>query len=104
MATTDLLSHLEAIVVAVSNVEWKNGVEVSEEINYSAAAAAEKWALGMEWDELVGRTKAEPGDLVRLLSRTGEALRQLANLRESNSEAASIAHAAADTLLREPVR
>ncbi len=102
--STDLLSHLEAIVVAVSNVEWKNGVEISEEINYSAAAAAEKWALGMEWDELVGRTKAEPGDLVRLLSRTGEALRQLANLRESNPEAASIAHAAADTLLREPVR
>ncbi len=102
--TTDLLSHLESIVVAVSNVEWKNGVEIAEEINFSAAAATEKWALGMEWDELVGRTKAEPGDLVRLLSRTGEALRQLANLRDSNPAAAAIAHAAAETILREPVR
>ena len=35
----------------------------------------------MSWDELVDRTRAEEGDLVRLISRTGEALRQLANLR-----------------------
>ena len=48
-----------------------------EEINYSAAAAAERWTAGMEWDELVDRTRAEQGDLVRLFSRTGEALRQL---------------------------
>ena len=73
----DILANFEDIVVSVSNVEWKNGVEPAEEINYSAAAAAERWTAGMEWDELVDRTRAEEGDLVRLLSRTGEALRQL---------------------------
>ena len=101
---TDILANFEDIVVAVSNVEWKNGVEPAEEINYSAAAAAERWTAGMEWDELVDRTKAEEGDLVRLLSRTGEALRQLANLRDSNPAAASIAQIAAEAILREPVR
>ena len=100
----NLLADFEEIVITVSNVEWKNGVEPAEEINYSAAAAAERWTAGMSWDELVDRTRAEEGDLVRLLARTGEALRQLANLRESNPAAAAIASAASDAMLREPVR
>jgi superfamily II RNA helicase len=100
----DILADFENLVVKVSNVEWKNGVEPAEEINYSAAAAAERWTAGMVWDELVDRTRAEEGDLVRLLSRTGEALRQLANLRDSNPKAAAIASAASDAILREPVR
>lgn len=100
----EVLSEFERIVVAVSNVEWKNGVEPAEEINYSAAAAAERWTAGMDWDELVDRTRAEEGDLVRLLSRTGEALRQLANLRKSNPHAAAIASQASEAMLREPVR
>ncbi|MEO7539905.1 MAG: helicase-related protein [Pyrinomonadaceae bacterium] len=100
----DLLTKFEEIVRSVSNVEWKNGVEPSEEINYTAAAAAERWTAGMEWDELVDRTRAEEGDLVRLLARTGEALRQLANLKGSNPGAAIIAAAASEAMLREPVR
>lgn len=100
----DLLGDFADLVVRVSNVEVKHGVEPAEEINYSAAAAAERWTAGMVWDELVDRTKAEEGDLVRLLSRTGEALRQLANLRESNPAAAAIAAAASEAILRDPVR
>ncbi|HVF46587.1 MAG TPA: hypothetical protein VNA17_03380 [Pyrinomonadaceae bacterium] len=100
----EILGNFEDIVVGVSNIEWKNGVEPAEEINYSAAAAAERWTAGMSWDELVDRTQAEEGDLVRLLSRTGEALRQLANLRKSNPAAALIAAAASDAIMREPVR
>jgi len=100
----DILADFEDIVVNVSNAEWKNGVEPVEEINYSAAAAAERWTAGMEWDELVDRTRAEEGDLVRLLSRTGEALRQLANLRESSPIAAATAFAASEAILRDPIR
>lgn len=100
----DILSNFENLVVAVSNVEFRHRVVPAEEINYSAAAAAERWTAGMSWDELVDRTKAEEGDLVRLLSRTGEALRQIANLGSSNPKAAAIASAASDIMLREPVR
>lgn len=101
---TDILVNFEDLVMTVSNVEWKLGVEPAEEINYSAASAAERWTGGMEWDELVDRTRAEEGDLVRLLSRTGEALRQLANLKDTNPTAASIAFAASEKILREPIR
>lgn len=100
----DTVSDFEEIVYRVSNVEWKYGIEPAEEINLSAAAAAERWAGGMSWDDLVRKTGAEEGDLVRLLSRTGEALLQLAQLRESNPIAAGIASATADILLREPIR
>jgi len=100
----DVITEFEDIIYAVSGVEWKLGVEPSEEINLSAAAAAEHWADGTAWEELVFRTKAEEGDLVRLLSRTGEALMQIAQLKNSNPQAAEIARATAEILLREPIR
>ncbi len=100
----EVLTELEDIIYDVSNIEWKSGVEPAEEINFSAAAAAERWAEGMKWDDLVYRTKAEEGDLVRLLSRTGEALLQVAQLRESNPKAARTAGETAEIILREPVR
>jgi ATP-dependent RNA helicase HelY len=100
----DRITAFEDIIYAVSGVEWKLGVEPSEEINLSAAAAAETWADGVSWDELVFRTKAEEGDLVRLLSRTGEALMQIAQLRSSNPAAAALASETVDIILREPIR
>ena len=100
----DAISSFEDIIYDVSNAEWKEGIEPTEEINLSAAAAAERWAAGMAWNDLVSRTKAEEGDLFRLLARTGEALVQVANLRGSNPKAATIARVTADAILREPVR
>jgi superfamily II RNA helicase len=100
----DLLSEFESVIYDISKIEWRFGVEPAEDINYSAAAAAERWAAGMDWATLVARTKAEEGDLVRLLSRTGEALLQVAHLREANPKAADTAYTAAEIVLREPVR
>ena len=101
----DTLSEFEEIVFEVSNVEWKYGVEPAPEMNFSAAAAAEEWAAGeTAWEDLVHETKAEEGDLVRLLSRTGEALMQIANLKKANPRAAAVARETADVILREPIR
>ncbi|MEP7211439.1 MAG: hypothetical protein ABI791_00070 [Acidobacteriota bacterium] len=100
----DTISTLEEVIFDVSNAEWNEGIEPAEEINLSAAAAAERWASGIEWTQLVDKTKAEEGDLVRLLSRTGEALMQIANLKDSNPEAAQTAKETAMIILRSPVR
>ena len=99
-----LLAWFEEIAFDVSTEEWKQGVEAAPEINFSAAAAAANWAGQAEWIELVHETRAEEGDLVRLLSRTGEALLQVAGLRETHATAATTARTAADIVLREPVR
>jgi superfamily II RNA helicase len=100
----EVLTKFEDIIFDVSNVEWKNGIEPAPDMNFSAAATAERWADGMAWSDLVFQTKAEEGDLVRLLSRTGEALMQIAHLKESNPEAAAIARSTAEIILREPIR
>jgi ATP-dependent RNA helicase HelY len=103
-AVVSLLVQFEEIAFDVSTVEWKEGVEAASEINFSAAAAAAKWAGEAEWTELVHETRAEEGDLVRLLSRTGEALLQVAGLKETHPAAANTARATAEIVLRDPVR
>ncbi len=103
-AIVGLLVQFEEIAFDVSTEEWKQGVEAAPEMNFSAAAAAAHWAGEAEWTALVHETRAEEGDLVRLLSRTGEALLQVAGLRETHPAAATTARAAAEIVLREPVR
>ncbi len=100
----EVLTEFENTVFKVSNAEWKFGVEPAPEMNFSAAATAEAWAEGASWDDLVRNTKAEEGDLVRLLSRTGEALMQIASLRDSHPEAANKARLTSEIILREPIR
>ena len=100
----DVLGEFENIVFDVSNIEWKNSIEPAPDMNFSAAATAEAWAEGVSWEDLVFYTKAEEGDLVRLLSRTSEALMQIANQKESNTEAARLARDTATIILREPIR
>jgi len=98
------LAGFEDLAFKVSSVEWKFGVEPAPELNFSAAAAAAAWATGSDWPALVRQTGAEEGDLFRMLSRTGEALLQIAGLRRTHAAAANIAAVAADAVLREPVR
>jgi superfamily II RNA helicase len=100
----DIIEEFDQVLYEVGSAEMKNGIPPVEDVNISAAAAAEAWANGWEWDRLVERTGAEEGDLVRLLSRTGEALLQLAKLRDTNKPAADVADAAAEAVLRDPVR
>jgi len=98
------LAQIEEVAFTVSTEEWKQGIEPAPESNFSAAAATANWATGMEWSDLVDETRAEEGDLFRMLSRTGEALLQIAGLRKAHPRAAQTASIAADAVLREPVR
>ena len=103
-AIVGVLIKFEEIAFEVATEEWQQGIEAAPEINFSAAAAAAHWVGGSDWIELVRETRAEEGDLVRLLSRTGEALLQIAGLRQTHPEAARTAASAAEIILREPVR
>ena len=103
-AIVSLLVRFEEVSFEVSTEEWNQGIEAAPEINFSAAAATAQWAGGALWPTLVHDTRAEEGDLVRLLSRTGEALLQIAGLRQTHPHAANLAAQAAEIVLREPVR
>ncbi|MBV8856279.1 MAG: DEAD/DEAH box helicase [Acidobacteria bacterium] len=98
------LAKFDRIAYDVASVEWQQEIEPAPEINFSAAATAARWAAGMDWATLVRRTRAEEGDLFRMLSRTGESLLQVSNLTDAHPEAARVAAEAASAVLREPVR
>jgi superfamily II RNA helicase len=98
------LARFEDIGFKVSAEEWKYGIEPTPELNFSAAGAAVLWADGVSWSEVVRQTRAEEGDLFRMFSRTGEALLQIAGLHRSHPQAAQRAAAAAEVVLREPIR
>lgn len=98
------LSRFEDIGFKVSGEEWKYGIEPAPGLNFSAAGAAVLWASGVTWSEIVRQTRAEEGDLFRMFSRTGEALLQIAGLHRSHPQAAQMAAAAAEIVLREPIR
>jgi ATP-dependent RNA helicase HelY len=98
------LARFEDIGFKVANEEWKYGVDPAPELNFSAAATAARWASGTDWSTLVQETRAEEGDLFRLLSRAGEALLQVAGLRKAHPEAAHTSDLAAEIMLREPLR
>jgi len=100
----DTLSRFEDLGFKVANEEWKHGIEPAPEMNFSAAAAAARWAAGGEWSSLIRETRAEEGDVFRMLSRTGEALLQVAGLKKVHAAAARTASLAAAVVLREPVR
>jgi ATP-dependent RNA helicase HelY len=100
----NVLAQFEHVAYGVATKEWEHGLEPAPEINFSAAATAALWTNGIEWNKLVQETRAEEGDLVRMLSRTGEALMQIAGLKTAHASAARIAAQAAEAVLREPVR
>jgi len=100
----ETLARFENIGFKVSTEEWKYGVEPAPEPNFSAAATAAHWAAGVDWSALVADTRAEEGDLVRMLSRTGEALLQVSRLARVYPEVAQMAITTAEIILREPVR
>jgi superfamily II RNA helicase len=103
-ALVTALARFEEVAYKVATEEWKQGLEPAPELNFSAAATTARWAEGAEWADLVRETRAEEGDLVRMLSRTGESLLQVAGLRRAHSQAARVAAQAAEAILREPVR
>ena len=103
-AIVDTLAQFEDIGFKVATEEWKYGVESAPELNFSAAATAARWAAGAQWPTLVQETRAEEGDLFRMLSRTGEALLQVAALGKVHPQAARTAATTAAVILREPVR
>ena len=67
------------------------------------AAALYFWARGMEWSDVIEKIGMAEGDLVSLISRTADNLRQISSLRESHPETAALAARARDIILREPV-
>ncbi|MFB3925398.1 MAG: DEAD/DEAH box helicase [Syntrophales bacterium] len=68
-----------------------------------ASVALYHWAKGMEWEKVTEKSGLAEGDLVMLISRTADHLRQMASLKDTHPQIASLAAEARESILREPV-
>ena len=75
----------------------------TEPLPFWTSAAIYGWAAGVEWDRIVQRTRIAEGDLAMLISRTADSLHQIASLKDTHPQTASLAAEARRAILREPV-
>lgn len=68
-----------------------------------ASLALYHWARGLDWNLITGSLRIADGDLVMLISRTADNLRQIGSLRETHPALAALAMEARDVIMREPV-
>jgi len=61
------------------------------------------WARGTSWQAITEQINIADGDFAMLITRTSDNLRQIASLKESHPEVASLAYEAMGMILREPV-
>lgn len=95
---SNMLGSLENII----SLKVDRGFE-SPEIQFWPAVVLYLWARGMAWDQLLLHVPIEEGDMVSLIVRTADHLRQIANLKDTHPELASAAASSVPLILREPV-
>ena len=71
-------------------------------IRFWPAVALFLWAGGAPWDRLLFAVPVDEGDMVSLVLRTADHLRQVADLRETHPTIASRAEEAIEAILRPP--
>jgi superfamily II RNA helicase len=67
------------------------------------AVALYHWARGLDWSAVIEKVGMAEGDMVMLISRTADNLRQIAALRDTHPHVAALAARARESILREPV-
>jgi superfamily II RNA helicase len=73
------------------------------EVLFWPSASLYLWARGASWEELMAAVTVDEGDIVSLITRTADHLRQVAGLSDTHPELAARAEEAVESILREPV-
>jgi len=105
MHVTDMEHVFEKLVDCIKQIrvlKAKRGFE-SPPILFWPAAAVYMWARGVSWERLLEFVQIDEGDIASLITRSGDHLRQVINLRETHPQLSSVAEEAIELLLREPV-
>lgn len=88
----------------VSKLQDKHGVEVGIHFNPIASGLVEAWTQEFPWDRLIAATNIDQGDLVRMIRRTADLLRQLARLPDAPDDVSRRARLALMMLYRDPIK
>lgn len=99
-AMFDILKELKRI----TKLQERHGVDVPVLLNPVASGLVEAWAEGLPWERLMGATNISEGDLVRIIRRSADLLRQLSHIEGIPEELVRNARNAAKLIVRDPVK
>lgn len=98
------LAEIVTIAKKVGKTQDQYGVTTNVTIDSTAAGLVEAWAQGMPWERLIRLTDIGEGDLVRLIRRTADLLRQFSRIERMPPGLSQSARRALEQVNREPVR
>ena len=96
-------STLREIRTHLFQVQRRHGVSLPVWREYELVGLCEKWALGMDWNELCESTYLAEGDIVRMLRRTVDVLLQIPQIPNISSILSNNARDAALMMKRFPI-
>jgi superfamily II RNA helicase len=102
--TWQAVMDIQRIAKRIRKLQEKYAVEVPIIVNPVAVGLVEAWCQGMTWQQLISETNIDEGDLVRMIRRTADLLRQLSRIGEISPELNRKAQQALAMLYRDPVK
>ena len=84
-------------------VQHRHGVSLPVWREYELVGLCQRWALGVEWNELCENTSLDEGDIVRILRRTVDVLWQIPQIPSVSGALVNKAKAAVGKMKRFPI-
>jgi len=88
----------------VRHMQRRHGIEVPAELSEVCCGLTHRWADGARWQSVVASSDLDEGDVVQLIRRTLDLLRQIPEAPGLDRTLVELARQAARQLDREPVR
>ncbi|WP_303674948.1 DEAD/DEAH box helicase [Vampirovibrio chlorellavorus] len=103
-AVGEALNKVDLLLQRVDRLQRKHKVAVGLILNPVASGLVEAWAMGWAWERLTGITNIGEGDIVRLLRRTADILRQISRIDTLPLNIRLTAKEALKLIDREPIK
>ncbi len=98
------LSEIQQLSKQIYRLQNRHHLKTPMILNPVASGLVEAWADQAQWHYLVSSTNIDEGDLVRVIRRTADMLRQLSRNDQIPSKLADTATLALNSLYRDPIR
>ena len=98
------INQIRPLMKQVGKLQTKHHIETQMNLNPVASGLVEAWVQGAKWSQLLQGSNIDEGDLVRIIRRTADILRQLSRIGGVPGPIADKAYVALKTLYRDPIR
>ena len=100
----ELIKDLSSSKRSLIQLQYRRRIIFPVCLDRELVGLVEKWALGMDWDELILQTSLDEGDIVRIIRRTLDVLSQITHISELNGDLKQNASRAKHLMDRFPIQ